>query len=264
MTGPTQPAPRPLPNPGPPPRPSGAAGSTHPGPGPKPEGPSHPVPTGPGRPPTLAHLVGNATKILNAAIFMLGRQWDPTSGPQQDGGLLPSAVDAALGAACTNIRIALLDLGDVADLISARQSTNSASLPGGPFNHPSGSSEGLTPGLDDARFVARTEGSDEVPSDTSLAGSSHLATSPASGGRTPGLADAASHPTAGGTDGSVTTRFGRDAGESSDPRGAVTSGDPDCPDATGVGFTLPVTPRYSQSAAKFAAGINEALARRSR
>lgn len=233
MTGPNQPAPRPLPNPGPPPAPV----ANQPGPGPKPDGPTGPTPTGPGRCdcghgdlpqsfhlspcpqarplrlPALAQIVDDATKVLNAAIVMLGRQWDPTSGPQQGGPWDPGAVEISLSSIRADIYSARHHLAAITSQISARQSTNSASLPGGPFNHPvSRPDEGLTPGLDAGAGIA-PEGSD-LAVVAQVAGSNHLARSlpRASGGLLPGLVDAAVSPTAGGTGESVTTRFGRDAG----------------------------------------------------
>jgi hypothetical protein len=198
---------------------------------------------GPARLPTLAQIVGDATKVLNAAIFMLGRDWDQATGPSDlDDPWGPEAVDISLSGAVADIRSALRELAAIPTMSSARWDTTSASLPGGPFNHPvRRPGEGLTPGLDDARLVARTDGSDAALG-RPPAGSSHLAptSSGASGGLSPGLADAAGHPTAGGTGGSEAAAPGPDAGESSDPRPVARSAGPDGPRReAGVGFTLP-------------------------
>lgn len=228
----------------------------------------------------LAQMVNEVTRSLEAALFMLGRQWDPTTGPQQDGGVLPSEVDEVLAKTRVVVRIALLHLGDAEDLIPARQSTNSASLPGGPPNHPVEAlpamclaweygecechrhclgdprrgpedhpdlrpGEGLTPGLD-AGVVGAREGSDAAHARAD-AGSSHLAPAPAwaSGdGRTSGHAEAAARQqVVGESPESPAAHVGLRAGASSDPRPVARRAGPDGRVA-GVGFKLPPAKRW--------------------
>lgn len=134
--------------------------------------------------PTLGMVIRDAERTLRQAIATLGRQWDPTSGPQQDGGVLPSVVDVNLGAAVDEARWALGHLADIASL-----------------------------GLPPVGSAVQYPGPSDSRSSLSGGSASHL-TAPSvavSGGRTPGLVDAAASDP-GGTDGSGAAAPSRDAG----------------------------------------------------
>lgn len=115
--------------------------------------PSHPRPSTP-RPPTqpstpskprLGEVVRDAERTLQQAINILGRQWDPASGPQPEP-WGPEIVDIRFGSAVADIRSALREIAAVTTLglppvgsavpFPARRTTTSTSLPGGPPSHP--------------------------------------------------------------------------------------------------------------------------------
>jgi hypothetical protein len=76
------------------------------------------LPIGAGYPlPRLGEVVRDVERLLAQALQILERQWDPTSGPQQQDVWDPSTVDESLGAARTEVRVALLHVGDVGDLV---------------------------------------------------------------------------------------------------------------------------------------------------
>jgi hypothetical protein len=94
------------------------------GPGPKPSGPSHPSPTGPPHGnghllpdlPTLGMIIRDAERLGAQMIAVLGRQYDPGSVSDDEAwpGLL--LADLKLSAAVSDVREALRQLADLAEL----------------------------------------------------------------------------------------------------------------------------------------------------
>lgn len=75
------------------------------------------LPIGAGYPlPRLGEVVRDAEHLGEQLLAVLSRQWDPTSGPQQQDVGDPSTVDESLGAAAALIHVALLHIGDVAEV----------------------------------------------------------------------------------------------------------------------------------------------------